>query len=130
MNRILSRAGGLVFLVLLLLACDKAAPTVSNSELLQRLQGPQDMLVVLDVRSPTEYASGHVPGAVNIPHDQLALRMNELRGRDNAEFVVYCESGRRAAKAESILKAEGFLNVRHLQGDMAQWRAMHLPVEQ
>jgi len=122
MKQSVLKIGGLLLLITALMACGSPVQTMSSSELLERLQGPQDMLVVLDVRSEGEYRSGHVPGAINIPHDQLGARMGELRSRDNSEFVVYCESGRRAGKAESILLAEGFINVRHLQGDMAQWR--------
>jgi len=129
MKAMVLKTGFVMLFAFLLPACGSPVQTVANSELLQRLQGSQDMLVVLDVRSKREYASGHVPGAINIPHDQLSARMNELRSRDNAEFVVYCESGRRAGKAESLLLAEGFLNIKHLQGDMAQWRSDGLPME-
>lgn len=110
-------------------ACGYSAPQVSNTELLQSLQGPHEMLLVLDVRTPREYASGHVPGAMNIPVDELSDRLPELRHRDNAEIVVYCESGRRAGRAGTLLKDNGFLNIRHLQGDMAQWRNDGLPTE-
>jgi len=129
MKSLYLKVGVMALLALIISACGQAAPVISSAELLQRLQGPQEMLVVLDVRSKGEYDSGHVPGAINVPHDQLAARLNELRSRDNAEFVVYCESGRRAGKAEAILQAEGFLNVRHLQGDMKQWRRDGLPSE-
>jgi len=116
-------------LLTVLSACGYSAPQIGNTELLQALNGPHEMLVVLDVRTPQEYASGHVPGARNIPVGELSDRIPELRSRDNAEIVVYCESGRRAGKAASMLKENGFLNIRHLQGDMAQWRSDRLPTE-
>jgi len=118
----------LLSLVMFSSGCGQTSATsISNTELAKRVQTPDTMLVVLDVRTPKEYASGHVPGAINIPVDQLEGRLNELRARDNAEFVVYCESGRRAGRAASLLQKDGFLNVRHLQGDMAQWRNDGLP---
>jgi rhodanese-related sulfurtransferase len=129
MRRILMTIGAVVLLATAVSACDPTFSEVSNKDLLQRLTTADDMLVVLDVRSAQEYASGHVPRAINIPHDQMATRMNELRARDNAEFVVYCESGRRADKAERMLKSDGFINIHHLQGDMAQWRKDGLPTE-
>jgi len=85
--------------------------------------------MIVDVRSNQEFSSGHVPGAINIPVDQLASHLPELRRHDNAEIVVYCESGRRAGKAADMLSEDGFLNIRHLQGDMKQWRNSGLPME-
>lgn len=109
-----------ICLLAVLAACGDAAPDIGSTELLQQLRTPNEMLLVLDVRSPQEFASGHVPGAKNIPVGALADRLEELRSRDNAEIVVYCESGRRAGRAAALLKDNGFLNVRHLKGDMAQ----------
>lgn len=115
-------------LTLLVMACGHAAEPISNAELSQRIsQG--DAPVILDVRSDGEYASGHVPGARNIPVDQLSDHLSELRRHDNAEIVVYCESGRRASRAADILIGDGFLHVRHLQGDMRQWRKDGLPMD-
>lgn len=115
-------------LMLLIMACGHAAAPISNSELSQRVTDG-DAPMILDVRTDKEYASGHVPGAINIPVDQLPAHLAELRRHDNAEIVVYCESGRRAGKAADILIGDGFLNIRHLQGDMRQWRQDRLPVD-
>jgi rhodanese-related sulfurtransferase len=82
--------------------------------------------LVLDVRSAEEFASGHVPAAINVSHEQVAARTGEL---DPArEVVVYCERGTRAAKATEVLRSAGFA-VRHLTGDMSGWREQGLPVE-
>ncbi len=63
---------------------------------------------VLDVRSPGEFAAGHVRGALNVPVDQLGLRLSEL-GEPGAEaIVVYCASGMRSRRARSILQSVGF----------------------
>lgn len=120
----------LIFCLLAALsACGYSAPEIGSTELLESAQKANGMLLVLDVRTPREYASGHVPGAKNIPVGELPDRLPELRNRDNAEIVVYCESGRRASRAAATLKDNGFLNVRHLRGDMAQWRNDGLPIE-
>jgi rhodanese-related sulfurtransferase len=63
--------------------------------------------LVLDVRSPEEFAQGHVPGAKNIPHDQVARRAAEL-GPTSTPIVVYCRSGRRSAAAIETLKELGY----------------------
>ncbi len=85
--------------------------------------------VLLDVRTPEEYRSSHVPGAVNIPHDQLAGRLGEVEAAPGAGVVVYCERGGRAARAVTLLRDAGFSLVRRLTGDMAAWRAAGRPVE-
>ncbi len=82
--------------------------------------------LILDVRTPEEYAKGHVPGAILIPHDQLAERLGELGNVQ--EVVVYCHSGRRAGLAERILTEAGF-GVSLLEGSWLAWQAAELPVE-
>jgi rhodanese-related sulfurtransferase len=99
---------------------------VSPAELAARL-GTEGAPLILDVRSPGEYASGHVPGALNIPHGELAARLGELGGEPAREMVVYCERGGRARAAEETLRRSGFRRVRHLEGDMQAWRQRRLP---
>lgn len=61
--------------------------------------------LLLDVRTPDEFAAGHLDGAVNIPVDDLARRLGEVpRER---EIVVYCRSGRRSAAAAEVLRGRG-----------------------
>jgi len=104
-----------------------AAVEISRQQALA-LQKSGDTLLFVDVRTPEEYASGHVPGAVNIPKDQLPSRLSELESaRDRV--VVYCERGPRAQAAAATLTQAGFTGVRHLTGDMAGWRAAGLPIE-
>ena len=101
------------------------ASEISQQEVLA-FAGQTDTPLVLDVRSADEFASGHVPGAVNLPHEQVAARIGEL---DPArEVVVYCERGTRAAQAAEVLSGAGF-TVKHLSGDMSGWREQGLPVE-
>ena len=106
----------------------KAAADISQRQLIQRLDMHEAPLI-LDVRRPDEFASGHVPGAINIPHTQMGRHLRELADNVHKEIVVYCESGRRAAIAADILKKAGYTKVLHLQGDMKSWRERHLPME-
>jgi rhodanese-related sulfurtransferase len=82
--------------------------------------------LLLDVRTPTEFAAGHVPGAVNIPHDQLAARLSEI-DRDHW-VLVYCKSGARATMAERVLVDEG-IEVRQVEGSWLRWQAEQRPIE-
>ena len=71
--------------------------------------------VVIDVRTPGEFAEGHLPQAVNIPVEELATRTGEvaaLAGGDKAQpVVVYCASGNRARGAVTMLSAAGHADV-------------------
>ena len=83
--------------------------------------------VVIDVRTPDEYASGHIPGAVNIPFDQVAQRIAEIDAPHGV--ALYCMIGPRARKGESALLAAGYEKIFHLEGGLAAWRAANLPIE-
>jgi rhodanese-related sulfurtransferase len=82
---------------------------------------------VLDVRAPEEYVTGHVPGAVNIPHDQIAARLAEVP--KDKDVVLYCRSGRRAAMAGEVLSGNGYTRLQHLEGDIMGWQEKQRPVE-
>ena len=70
---------------------------------------PADALVV-DVRTPGEFAGGHYEGALNIPVSQIGGRLGELGAKDR-NIIVYCRSGSRSRTAKSILDRAGFTNV-------------------
>ena len=73
--------------------------TIEPQALVERLAWGDQTLVVLDVRTEAEYSEGHVPGARNTPHTELAARIAELEGARTRDIVVYCRSGTRAAQA-------------------------------
>ena len=104
-----------------------SVPGVTAAELETRLASP-NAPVLLDVRSVAEYAAGHLPGARNLPHDQLAARLADLRAARDQELVVYCRTGRRAAQAIEILQRAGFTRLSHLRGDYQAWSAEGHPV--
>ena len=89
----------------------------------------KNKVVLLDVRSPEEYAEGHVPGAINISHTQIKANLAKLLPHKNDMVVVYCRSGRRAGMAKDILAENGFTKLRHLSGDMNAWYDANLPIE-
>ncbi len=74
---------------------------------------------LVDVRTREEYRAGHLPGAVNIPVQELGSRVDELEPR-GTPIVVYCRSGRRSATARAQLVRAGFTNVHDL-GPMSAW---------
>jgi len=104
------------------------ARIISQDEFLQ-LAGSNGGLLVLDVRTGGEFSSGHIAGAVNVPHDTLKRRIAEFLPRKGEDVVVYCESGGRTRMAISTLRRAGFESVLHLEGDMAAWRRSGQPLE-
>lgn len=116
----------------LLLSWSAAAwsATDMSREQLQKERAAGTALVLVDVRSTDEFAAGHVPGAVNIPLDQVGSRVDEVRAlQKKGEVVLYCRSGRRTAQAAQTLESAGLTGLRHLEGDMQGWEAAGLPVE-
>lgn len=104
-----------------------AVPLVSQDALLAREAQHDPTLFLLDVRSAEEFAQGHVPGAVNIPHDQVAARLADIP--KDKDVVLYCHSGRRAGIAAGVLQSHGYTKLMHLDGDMMGWTAKARPVE-
>jgi len=110
-------------------AAVEAAAPISQTELLARLERKDPDLVVLDVRTPAEFAAGHVPGARNVSHDLLSSKTAELGELRDKQVVLYCRSGRRTLLAEETLRQAGFTKLLHLQGDYLAWEAEHRPIE-
>ena len=88
----------------LLVACDNTTPEVDEA-LLAVLARPN---LIVDVRTPEEFATGHYPGAINIPHDDIVDGIRELSIADNQPILLYCRTGNRSGQAERALTAEGF----------------------
>ncbi|MGE0789546.1 MAG: rhodanese-like domain-containing protein [Sandaracinaceae bacterium] len=74
---------------------------------------------LLDVRTRGEFGSGHLPGALNIPLQELSRRAAEIGAKDRP-VVVYCASGARSRSAAKMLKAAGFATVHNL-GGLHRW---------
>jgi len=102
---------------------------VKPETVLERSAKKDSKLVILDVRTPEEFAQGHVPGAINISHDKLQDRIGELMGEKDKDIVLYCRSGRRTGLAAETLRANGFQKLFHMEGDMQQWTEAKRPTE-
>jgi rhodanese-related sulfurtransferase len=102
----------------------KPVSTVTSLELSEKLKNGRKPLVI-DVRQPDEYRSGHIPGAKLIPLHKLGSRLNELP--KNREIVCVCASGNRSGSATRLLVKSGF-NAANLRGGMLSWRRARLPV--
>jgi phage shock protein E len=108
---------------------ESSAPLISQFDLLARMERKDPDLVVLDVRTPAEFAAGHVPGARNLPHDLLQSHIEELGELRHKQVVLYCRSGRRTLLAEDVLRKAGFKRLAHLEGDYLAWESEQRPIE-
>jgi rhodanese-related sulfurtransferase/DNA-binding transcriptional ArsR family regulator len=99
---------------------------VPAQEVLERAK--KGLVVVLDVRPPEEFAAGHLPGAVNIPVNQLAKRLKDLPARK--EVIAYCRGPYclMSYDAVSLLRKKGF-KARRMEGGLPEWRLAGLPTE-
>lgn len=116
----------LAFLTALLAGCAQASSSSSRDiPIEQALADWQSKVaVILDVRTPGEYAEGHIPGAKLIPLDQLSSRLEEVP-REGKVYII-CRSGNRSAQALNLLQNKGFTNVYNVLHGMNAWRG---PVE-
>ncbi|NIR31729.1 MAG: metalloregulator ArsR/SmtB family transcription factor [Gammaproteobacteria bacterium] len=99
---------------------------VSRNELLERSRA--GLVTVLDVRPADEFTLGHLPGAINIPLQELEARLAELDPRQ--EVVAYCRGAYCVLSFEAVaaLRARGF-KARRLQDGLPEWKAAGLPVK-
>ncbi len=87
----------------------------------------QEGALLIDVREPSEFRSGHARGAKSIPLSQLKQRMGELK--PDKTVLVICQSGGRSRSAQSLLQKAEFSDVRNVQGGTSAWRRAGLPMQ-
>ncbi len=103
-----------------------ALEPVPAEELLNRARA--GLVTVLDVRPAEEYVAGHLPGAINIPLDELAARLHELGDAD--EIVAYCRGPHCVLAFEAVARLrQSGRTARRLAGGLPEWRLAGLPVE-
>jgi phage shock protein E len=84
-------------------------------------------VVMLDVRTPEEYAQGHIPGITLIPLDQVPNRLSEIP--KDKTVVVTCRTGNRSDQAAQFLRQQGYDNVHNMLGGIVAWEQAGYPVE-
>ena len=104
------------------------APATDGKTAGQALTFDLDKAVILDVRTADEYASGHLQGARNIPHDRIAGEIAAAVPDKATAVVLYCRSGMRAATALNTLRGLGYENVSNFGGLEDAQARLGLPV--
>ena len=101
-----------------------AGPSLSTLQATQLINGRN--AVVVDVRTPQEFATGSLPGARNIPVEKVGEKMRDIK--KDKPLIVVCATGSRAGKAAAQLRAGGYGEVYVLAGGIAAWREAGLPI--
>ena len=105
-------------------------PTITLDELRAKLDAREDVILV-EALGPLYYEDAHLPGAINIPHDQVDELAPELLPDKDAEVVVYCANGpcKNSGIASRRLLDLGYTDVRDYHEGKAEWIAAGLPTE-
>ena len=93
---------------------------INVQELKKRMDAGDKSFVFIDVREPHEYADFNL-GAELIPLGLVPHRLEDLAEHKDDEIVVHCRSGARSGQAKAIMMANGFKNVRNLEGGVLAW---------
>ncbi len=107
-----------------LAACSDEAPAVTTVSVADAPSVLDDAgLTVIDVRTPAEYSSGHLAGAINIDVEASGFTSAVGALPKDGEYLVYCHSGNRSRSATAQMAALGFTHVYDLDGGVAAWAA-------
>jgi rhodanese-related sulfurtransferase len=107
---------------------DPAGPATLDAATLRQLLDSGRAPRILDVRTPGEFETSHIPGAYNVPLDLLREHRTELLTHLDDDVVLVCRSGARATQAEQTLTAAGLPNLKVLDGGILAWQAANAPV--
>lgn len=90
---------------------------------------PEKAIVVLDVRTAEEFASGHIKGAQNVDIASPDFQKNLARLDPAKTYLVHCAAGGRSTRSLGILNKLGFKSIIHLDGGLNSWKEAGLPLE-
>ena len=118
----------LIASALLLAGCSSSSNAIDLSATEFSAKVAEAGVITLDVRTPGEFAEGHVEGARLIDF-QSGNFENEIAALDkNATYAVYCRSGNRSGQAVKVMQDAGFTNVFNMNGGVIDWANAGLPL--
>jgi rhodanese-related sulfurtransferase len=115
--------------VLLLAGCASGATGVTNMNVEDfSKKTAESGVVILDVRTPGEFMTGHIQGAQNIDFESGSFE-SQIESLDkNGTYAVYCRSGNRSGQAVKVMQDAGFKNIYNLNGGVIDWANSGLPL--
>ena len=88
----------------------------------------QDAAKLIDLRSPNEFADGHITGSINIPYADIEDRVHEIKLQEGKSLVLICDSGSQSANAGEVINKSGYQNTIILSGGIGAWKLDNLPL--
>ncbi|MDC0528634.1 rhodanese-like domain-containing protein [Gammaproteobacteria bacterium] len=88
----------------------------------------QDAAKLIDLRSPNEFADGHITGSINIPYADIEDRLHEIKLQEGKSLVLICDSGSQSANTGEVLNKSGYQNTVILSGGIGAWKLDNLPL--
>jgi rhodanese-related sulfurtransferase len=85
--------------------------------------------LIIDVRTPSEYSAGHIPGANLLPVQVFAENIGKLEQYKDENILIYCASGNRSTVAAKMLLDSGFTKIHNLRQGIGGWQRHNLPME-
>lgn len=116
----------IIIVVLLFISCKDASS--QNDYKITDFDVKNENAILIDVRTPQEFAEGHLPGAENINIHDADFKDQFAKFNKQETIYVYCRSGSRSAKAQHMLQAIGFTRVINLEGGFLAWKAAKKPI--
>lgn len=95
----------------------------------KKLLDAHEDYLLLDVRTPEEYAKGAISGSKNIPVDQIGETVSTIIPNREQKVIVYCLSGSRSMAAVQMMMDMGYTQVYTMTSGLLAWRAKHYPLE-
>ena len=104
------------FAMVFTVACYSATSETRDTITPEVLLAIEHEALIVDVRTPEEFADGHYPGAINIPHETILDGLNQLGVTQVTPVILYCRSGNRSGQAEQALQEKGFTEATNAGG--------------
>lgn len=102
-------------------------PTVSVDDLMKAIE-MKEKIVILDVRTPEEYARVHIENSINLPVDKITDRVTTVITDKDTKLFVYCMSGSRSVMAVDMMVNMGYTNVFDVTSGLLAWRIKKYPL--
>ena len=125
MKRVIIAVSVVLMLISLLVGCSggnskNVYEQITPAEA-KALMDSEDGYIILDVRTPEEFAEGHIEGAILIPDHEIGEKAENVLTNKNQLILVYCRSGRRSKNAANALAALGYTNIKDF-GGINDWK--------
>jgi rhodanese-related sulfurtransferase len=99
-----------------------------TAEVVKKAIDEKEKFLLLDVRTPGEYARGKIVGSINLPVDRVDCDVLKIVSDKSAKVFVYCLSGSRSVHAVDTMVKLGYTNVFDMEHGLLAWRAKYFPV--